>query len=78
MNSSLTNGLVVVICRIGQHGHRTSLPLDFHVWGYMKNMVSECKVNRREELYKIFDAERHMNDPDVPLKVQIIPNLKCP
>jgi hypothetical protein len=24
--------------------------LDFHVSGYMKNIVYECKVNRREEL----------------------------
>jgi hypothetical protein len=47
--------------------------LDFRVWGCMKNMVYECKVNRRDKLlHWIFDAERHKNDPDVPLKVQIL------
>jgi hypothetical protein len=45
----------------------------------MKNMMYECKVNRTEELLRcIFDAERHMNDLDVPLKVQIILNFKYP
>jgi hypothetical protein len=42
-----------------------------------ENMVCECKVNRIEELvHWIIDDERHMNDPDVPCKVQIILNFK--
>jgi hypothetical protein len=53
--------------------------LDFHVWGYMKNMVYECKLNRRQELlHQTFYAERCMNDPDVSLKVQIFLNFKYP
>jgi hypothetical protein len=37
--------------------------LDFHVWGYMKNMVYQCKVNRGDKLLRFnFDVERRMND----------------
>jgi hypothetical protein len=40
--------------------------------GYMKNMVYGYKVNRTEELlHRIFDAERRINDPDVPLSYDI-------
>jgi hypothetical protein len=68
------------------HGHLQNWPLlsldlnllDFHVWDYIKNMVYECKVNRREELlHRIFYAKRCMNDPDVPhqpeFKISIVP-----
>jgi hypothetical protein len=34
-------------------------PLNFHVRGYMINMMYECKVNRREELnHQIYNAAR--------------------
>jgi hypothetical protein len=79
MSSSLTDGLVVVVRRIGHCSHPTSLPVDFQVRGYMKNMVYERKVNRREELhYRIFDAARSRNDPEVLRKVRIILNFKHP
>lgn len=71
MSRHLTNGLVKV-WRIGYCSHWTSLHLDFHILGYSKNMAYEHKVNKREKLYHwIFDAARHMNDPDVQHKVQI-------
>jgi hypothetical protein len=49
MSRYLTDGLVVVVHRIGHCSHQTSLSLDFLVWGYLKNMVCEHKVNRRGE-----------------------------
>jgi hypothetical protein len=79
MRRSLTDGLAVVVRRIGHCGHRTSLPQDFHIWGYIKYMIYERKLSRREEIYhRIFDVARRMNDPDVVRKVQIILNLKYP
>jgi hypothetical protein len=43
---------------------------DFYTSGYMRNMVYDCKVNRRGELlYQIFNAARCMNDPDIPCNV---------
>ena len=37
-------------------------PLDYHVWGYMKAMVYEHKVNTREELLqRILSAARSIN-----------------
>jgi hypothetical protein len=78
MSSSLTNGLVVVIRKIGHRGHRTSLSLGCHVWGFMKNKVYEGKVNITDELYnRILDAARRRNEPDVR-KVHIIPKFKYP
>jgi hypothetical protein len=78
LSRALTDGLVLVVRRIGHCGYQTLLPLDCHVWGFMKNVAYEHKVNRREELhYQIFYAARWMNDPDVVHKVQIILNFKC-
>ena len=38
-------------------------PLDYHVWGYMKAMVYEEKVNTREELvHQILSAARSINN----------------
>jgi hypothetical protein len=78
MSRYLTNGLDVVVRRIGHCSHQTSLLPDLHVWGYMKYMVYEHKVNRRKEHHPIFDAARCMNDPHVLCKVQIILNFIYP
>jgi hypothetical protein len=70
LNGYLADELAVVVRRIG---HRTSLPLDFYVWGYMKNKLYERKVDGRKELHhRIFDAARRMDDPDVLQIFQII------
>ena len=45
-------------------------PLDYHVWGYMKAMVYEQKVNTREELvHRILSAARSINNAAVLRKV---------
>jgi hypothetical protein len=45
-------------------------PLDYHVWGYMKAMVYEQKVNMREELvHQILSAARSINNAAVLCKV---------
>jgi hypothetical protein len=79
MSRSLPDGLVVVVCKTGHCGHRTSLPQNFNAWGFTKKMVRERKVNGREELHeRIFDAARRKNDPDVVRKVKNILNFKHP
>jgi hypothetical protein len=46
---------------------------------YMKSMVYDRKVNRREEVHnRIFDAARRMIDTDVLRKIQFMLNLKYP
>ena len=41
-------------------------PLDYHVWGYMKAMVYEHKVDTREELLqRILRAARSINNAAV-------------
>ena len=41
-------------------------PLDYHMWGYMKAMVYEQKVNTREELHqRILSAARSINNAAV-------------
>jgi hypothetical protein len=63
-----TDGLAMEICRNDQHWTPDLILLDFHVWGYIKNMVYECKVNASKKLpHCIFNAEKHMNDTDVTL-----------
>jgi hypothetical protein len=70
MSSSLTGGLVVIICRIGHHSHQTSLCWPSYT--YMKNMVHECTMEWWEELlHQIFDAVRCMNDSDTLCKVYV-------
>jgi len=45
-------------------------PLDYHVWGYMKAIVSACKVNTREKLLqRILSATRSINNTAVLRKV---------
>ena len=45
-------------------------PLDYHMWGYMKAMVYEHKVNTREELLqRILSAARSINNAAVLRKV---------
>src|SRR5215468_240010 len=45
-------------------------PLDYHVWGYMKAMVYEHKVNTIEELlHRILSAARSINSGAVLCKV---------
>jgi hypothetical protein len=77
MSRYLPDGLFIVVCKHGYYGHWT-LPLpDFHVWGYMKNIVHEHKVNRRQELHhQMFIAARYTNDPDVLHEVTIILNFQ--
>jgi hypothetical protein len=41
--SSLAGGLVVVVGRIGHCGHRTSFPIDLHVWGTWKTWCMNAK-----------------------------------
>jgi hypothetical protein len=66
MSSSLADGFIAVVRRIGHRDHRTSVPLDIHIWGYMKNMVHERKVYRGEVLHlQIFNVARRKNYPDV-------------
>jgi hypothetical protein len=77
MSSFLTDGLVVVVCRSGCCGDLTSLPKIS--MGYMRNMVCECKINRKEEQqHGVFNTARCMNDCDVLCKVQIILNFEYP
>jgi hypothetical protein len=55
----------------GHHSH-------FHVWCYMREIVYDCKVNRREVPHNwISHAARHMNGPNVLHKVEIVLNFKC-
>jgi len=45
-------------------------PLDYHVWGYMKAMVYEHKVNTSEKLLqKILSTARSINNTEVFCKV---------
>jgi hypothetical protein len=45
-------------------------PLDYHVWGYMKAVVYEQKVNTREDLvHRILSAARSINNAAVLRKV---------
>jgi hypothetical protein len=45
-------------------------PLDYHVWDYMKAMVSACKVNTREKLLqRILSTARSINKAAVLHKV---------
>jgi len=54
--------------QVGCGGTQNSLPgllclllLKFCVWGYLKNMMHECKVNTSENT----NAARFMNDTDI-------------
>jgi hypothetical protein len=85
MSSSLTDGLVKVVHRIDHFGYWTSLPVDFRVWNYMRNMGYECRVNGERNYFIRFfmlqeysNPVRCRNDPDVLRKVQIILNFKYP
>ena len=51
------------------HGHRGReiLPLDYYIWGHMKTLVYETKVDSRAALRDcIFGAAEHIrNHPDI-------------
>jgi hypothetical protein len=77
MSISLTQGLVVVVRGIGHYCHRTPLSLILHSWNCLKHVAYERKVNKREEVRnRIFAAERHVNDPEVMRKAQIVLNFR--
>lgn len=70
MSRSLTDGLVVVLRRIGHCRSQTSLILVHG--GYVKNMMFERKVNwRGKHHHQIFDAARRMNNPMYYLSFRI-------
>jgi hypothetical protein len=65
MNNSMTDESAMVVCTNG-----TLCLIDFHMWGYIKNMVYEQNVGTRDELLQqIFDAARCVNDITVLCKV---------
>lgn len=61
----MTDGLFVVIRRIGQCGH-----------SLIKNMAFESLTNRMDEVYcKIFDGSRRLNETDIFRKIKTNLNL---
>lgn len=48
------------------------IPLDLHIWGYVKNLVYDCKVDTRDEiLQRIFDATRRVNGHAFPREFSV-------
>jgi len=47
--------------------------LDFHVWGYVKNMVYECKMDTRDEL-----LQQIFNVPSALMTLQFFIKLHFP
>jgi hypothetical protein len=66
MKISMTSGLIKVVSELATSDTGPDSP------NYMRNMVYECKVNRRGEVYhQIFIAARCMNGPGALYKIQI-------
>ena len=66
MNPSLTAGQVVVDPLYGHRGRHDLTPLDYYLWGHMKTLVNETKVESRAALcHRIFAVAEHIhNHPD--------------